>query len=201
MDVIITPSKLQGTVTAPPSKSMFHRLIICAALADGTSEIKSLPNSDDILATLSAVKSLGAAVSYTKNSILITGIDKNLAFKHPIPIHCGESGSTLRFMIPIAAALGIPVRFSGEGRLPVRPMGTYVPVLESHGVRTRYSGVLPFEITGVLKSGEYKIPADISSQFITGLLFALPMLNDNSKIILTTAVQSAPYIELTLNSL
>lgn len=201
MDIVVSPSKLNKVIDAPPSKSMFHRLIICSALANGTSEIKPLPDSEDILATISAVKSLGAEVEYTKNSILITGIEKALSFKHPIPIHCSESGSTLRFMIPIAAALGIPASFSGEGRLPLRPMDTYVPVLESHSVKTRYSGTLPFNISGRLKSGEYEIPADISSQFITGLLFALPLLDGDSKIILTTKAQSASYIELTLNVL
>ncbi len=205
MDIAVSPSSINKPVSAPPSKSMFHRLIICAALSDGVSKIKPLADSDDIKATINAVTALGADVKISDGAILITGIgakkDVTERSTDPITVHCSESGSTLRFMIPIAAALGISASFTGEGRLPVRPMNTYLPVFENKGVEVNYSGILPFEISGKLVSGEYRIAGDVSSQFITGLLFSLPLLDGDSKIILTSELTSAPYIELTLNAL
>lgn len=201
MDITVSPSKTGGEVFAPPSKSVFHRLIICAALCEGTSEIKPLPSSDDINATLGAVKSLGADIEYTDSSVIIKGIGNFEASSDAFKINCGESGSTLRFLIPVAAALGKKASFNGSGRLPNRPMDAYVPVLKEHGIDVKYDGVLPFSVSGKLSAGEFRIPADISSQFITGLLFALPLLEGDSEIVFTTPLQSAPYIDITVSVL
>lgn len=200
MDLLLSPGVLRGAAAAIPSKSVYHRQVLCAALAQGRSRITPAFDSQDISATLGAVQALGAQVTELPGmGVEIQGI--GTVCRAPVEIHCGESGSTLRFLIPVAAALGLEAVFTGEGRLPKRPLGPYVPVLKEHGVAVDYKGELPFSIRGRLEPGEYRIAADISSQFITGLLFALPLLEGDSTVVFTSQVQSRPYIDMTVQTL
>lgn len=195
-NVIITPAVLHGKVTPPPSKSVAHRAIICAALAKGQSRIAPFENSKDMEATIGAVRALGAKVRADKKGLLIDGSNTfcNIASK----IDCLESGSTLRFMVPIAAAGGANVTFKGKGRLPQRPIGPYLDCLPKNGVSCETKGGLPLTIKGKLAPGVYTLPGDVSSQFVTGLLLALPLLDGDSEIRLTTPLQSEGYIDLTI---
>lgn len=196
MNIRITPSMLEGTVSIPASKSYAHRAIICAALADGCSEISGVTMSKDITATIEAMKALGAAVEQvSEDTLRVSGVS---GIPAAADIDCNESGSTLRFIIPIAAALGVESRFFGRGRLPQRPIDIYTRELGNHGITFDYDHTMPFGISGKLTSGKYYIEGDVSSQFITGLLFALPLLEQDSEIIITTEkLESKPYIDIT----
>ncbi len=189
-----------GDVTVPPSKSVAHRAILCAALAKGTSELHPIAASKDMAATIGAVKALGANAEYdeTTQTLYVNGIESAAS---QAEIDCIESGSTLRFLIPIAAALGTRATFIGRGRLPKRPIGCYTECLPPHGTMCETQGGLPFAIHGKLQPGEFSIPGNISSQFITGLLFALPLLNGNSRITLITELESAGYVDITISVL
>lgn len=195
MDVRIQPSVLRGDVDIPASKSYAHRAIICAALADGSSVISGVTMSNDIYATIDAMKALGAQITALSDTTLrIDGIKKA---PEAAEIDCNESGSTLRFVIPIAAALGIRSVFNGRGRLPQRPIDIYIRELGKHGITFNYNNTMPFDISGSLTGREYHAEGNVSSQFITGLLFALPLLNEDSDIILTSKLESKPYIDIT----
>lgn len=195
-NVTIKPSRLKGSVQAPPSKSDVHRAIICAALAKGESVISPVAFSEDILATIDCIKALGAEVSVVENKVKINSsrIFENEEAEMP----CRESGSTLRFFIPVAAAGGVNAVFNGKGRLPQRPLGVYTELLPNHGVECITEGGLPFEIKGRITPGRFDVPGNISSQFITGLLFALPLLEGDSIIHLTSPLQSKGYIDMTV---
>lgn len=197
MNIQITPGPLSGTVCAPPSKSIAHRALICAALAEGTSVISPVDSSKDMDATIGALRAMGAVISRLGKRISVTGISAPPA---QAQIDCIESGSTLRFLIPVAAALGISCRFTGSGRLPQRPLTPYVDAFLYKGIKLD-SCFVPASCSGQLEPGTYQIPGDISSQFITGLLFALPILDGDSVISLTTPLESAPYIDLTIDVL
>lgn len=197
MNIQITPGPLSGTVCAPPSKSIAHRALICAALSDGTSVISPVDSSKDMDATIGALRAMGAKITRQGKEISVTGIGTPPA---QALIDCVESGSTLRFLIPVAAALGISCRFTGSGRLPQRPLTPYFDVFPDKGVKLD-SSFVPVSCSGRLKPGTYQIPGDISSQFITGLLFALPILDGDSVISLTAPLESAPYIDLTIDVL
>lgn len=177
--VKIENAALNGSVVLPPSKSAAQRAVICSFLAGGGS-VEPIIGSKDMQAAVGAAQSL-------KNGDKI--------------INCIESGNTLRFFIPVAAALGRNVTFIGEGRLPQRPLGEYLRLLPEHGVKIKSGGSLPLEISGQLHSGVYEIRGDISSQYITGLLFALPLLDGDSEIRLTTPLQSKPYVDMTVKIL
>jgi 3-phosphoshikimate 1-carboxyvinyltransferase len=172
-------SILKGRVEIPPSKSAAHRALICSFLSGG-GNVEGIINSADMKATVGALEAL-------KNG--------------EETINCLESGSTLRFLIPVAAALGKSVCFTGDGRLPERPIAEYISLLESHGVKCKSNGFLPLEISGKLKAGRFEIRGDISSQYITGLLLALPILKERSEIVLTTELQSKPYVDMTIKVL
>lgn len=197
-NVTVSPCKLNGTVTVPPSKSDVHRAILCSALAKGKSVISPVDMSQDILATIDCVQALGVAVTVKGNTITVDGSGL-FTSAGAAALCCRESGSTLRFMIPIAGALGMTATFNGKGRLPQRPIGIYLDCLPPKGVTCDTKGGLPLTITGTLQSGEYKIPGDISSQFITGLLLALPLLKGDSQITLTSPPQSIGYINMTID--
>lgn len=194
-NIIYKKPVLGGTVSVPPSKSTAHRAIICAALANGDSTIFNIDNSNDMMATMNFIKAIGKDFDYDYESktlkIVGNGIDHAST-----EIDCIESGSTLRFIIPVMAALGISTKFTGSGRLPQRPIGLYKEVLKA--VNTKGDG-LPFYIDGQLESGDFEVRGDISSQFITGLLLALPLLKGDSKIILTTELQSKSYVDITID--
>lgn len=202
MDILIKPSKLRGKIDIPASKSCAHRALICAALADGQSAISGLKYcSNDIDATIYAMSALGAEFlvgQHNSSTQCVFGI-QNIPEK--AVIDCNESGSTLRFIIPIAAALGIETEFHGKGRLPQRPIDIYIRELSKHGIKFDYNNTMPFTISGKLTSGVYEIEGNVSSQFITGLLFALPLVDGDSEIILTSHLESRPYVDITIDTL
>lgn len=198
MDILIKPSVLKGKLDIPASKSCAHRAVICAALAKGTSRISGITMSKDIEATIEAMRSLGASFEINGNELTVNGTSGNLCGQ--ADIDCNESGSTLRFVIPIAAALGAHAIFRGKGRLPMRPVDIYIRELSEHGVKF-ITEKMPYEINGRLCGGTYKIEGNVSSQFITGLLFALPLVNEDSEIILTSRLESRPYVDITIDIL
>ncbi len=187
-----------GDVTVPPSKSAAHRALLCAALSKGKSTVCNIDRSKDMEATLGAIRALGAAAAYDREQKTVAIDASKLGCRDSGEIDCLESGSTLRFLIPIAAAIGGNWRFIGSGRLPQRPLGVYGALLPEHGVEFCSEGGLPLEISGKLTAGEYRLPGNVSSQFITGLLFALPLLDGDSRILLTSPLESKGYVELTI---
>lgn len=200
MTVEITPAPLCGKVFIPPSKSAAHRLILGAALSKGTSRVEPACHSKDIDATLKAAAALGAEITEQNGAFYITGIGGRPQSGSPVTIDCGESGSTLRFLLPVAAALGRTVTFTGHGRLPQRPMREMTELLRRHGVQCS-ADLLPITVTGRLNPGVFKISGAVSSQHLTGLLLALPLIGPNSSAELTTPLQSAGYIDLTVQAL
>lgn len=199
MNVRIKPSKLIGRVNAPSSKSFSHRMLIAAALAGGVSEISNISASEDIDATVGALTALGAKIFREGNTYTVMGIKTPAA---SAVIDCRESGSTMRFIIPIAAALGCSCEFHGKGKLPERPITPYIRELGKNGaVITKTEGVMPFTMNGTLKGGDYVLEGDISSQFISGLLFALPLCSGNSVIRLASRLESKPYADMTVEAL
>lgn len=200
-DAIVSPGVLNGTVRVPSSKSAGHRAMLCAALANGTSLLTHLDFSKDMDVTLGAIQVLGCTVSAEQQQ---DGTSLHIAAGAPpsrAEIDCGESGSTLRFLIPICAALGIETIFTGHGRLPERPIGIYLDLLPHHGITCKTEGGLPLQISGKLTPGTFSLPGDVSSQFITGLLLALPLLQQDSTIELTTPLESAAYVTMTLETM
>lgn len=196
---LITPHALSGTLDVPPSKSDAHRAIICALLAKDISEIYPIDLSNDIMATINAAKALGASVNLVSNRLII---DSRYAFsKNYITLNCYESGSTLRFLIPIVCAYGVETTFEGMDSLIARPIDVFTKFLPNFGVKCISSGTLPLTVSGNLTSGKFEIPGDISSQFITGLLFALPLLKGDSEIIITTPIESEGYINMTIKTM
>ena len=199
MNVTIKPSVAIGEINAPPSKSCAHRLLICAALSEGKSVIDNIGTNDDIIATVSCLKELGAKIEIEGNKAIIYGIDIKRK-KECINLFCNESGSTLRFLIPLSLLFSKTASFSGSQRLLERPQSVYEELFSEMGCYLK-KGEKALEAGGELKSGTYKIRGDVSSQFLTGLLFSLPLLDDESEIILTTPLQSAPYIDITIDVL
>ena len=195
MNIIIQPRTLSGRVVIPPSKSISHRALICAALAKGESEITGVLQCEDIDATTEALTALGAEIRTENGVTYVKGIEKAPEYAE---INCRESGSTLRFIIPVAAALGVEAVFTGCGKLPTRPITPYLEQFPKHGVKF-VSDTLPYHIKGKLNSGVYPVTGDISSQFITGLMFAMPLLDGSSTIQLTSPLQSKPYADITVH--
>ena len=195
MTVSVNASKTCGKVGIIPSKSVAHRLLICAALSDAPSEIVCNASSKDIDATAECLRKLGAVIEKRDGVFFVTPIEKPLGGE----IFCGESGSTLRFLIPVATALGEENIFTGAGRLPERPCMQLVSALSENGARIEYGGRLPLKVSGGLRSGKFRIAGDISSQFITGLLLSLPLLEGESEIEITGKIESRPYIDITLD--
>lgn len=197
--VVITPTKLSGSLTVPPSKSAAHRLLICAALAKGESFVDNIDLSQDISATVSAMRALGSSLEQKGEGFLCRG-GSYLPDKDGILIDCCESGSTIRFLIPIALAFGGSFRFTGRGRLLDRPLDAYFDICKKDGIsfEKRDSEIY---FSGKLKGGEYSLRGDVSSQFITGLLFALPLIDADSMIKITTPLESKGYIDMTLSAL
>ena len=197
MTVYIKPSVACGEITAPPSKSISHRALIAAALTNG-SKVNNIAQSDDIKATLGALKTLGADIKINNNSAEIGGFIPQKA-SH-CKIDAKESGSTLRFLIPLCMMCGKKVTFTGAKRLFQRDLSVYEKIAGEQGIvflRTENS----LTVNGCLKSGEYNVRGDISSQFISGLMFALPLLQDDSYIRFTTPPESRPYIDMTVKVL
>ncbi|WP_293007370.1 MULTISPECIES: 3-phosphoshikimate 1-carboxyvinyltransferase [unclassified Oscillibacter] len=201
MDMHISPALLRGAVTPPPSKSMAHRLLISAALAEGTSIIHNVALSQDIEATLRCVEALGCSWEQAGPfSLRIHGCGPIVPTDKTPRFDCGESGSTLRFFIPLALAIAGSGAFTGRGRLMERPQAPYFDLFDEKGIaHSMENGVLT--VRGALKSGEYSLPGDVSSQFFTGLLFALPLLKEDSVIVSSTKPESVDYIAMTVEAL
>lgn len=198
-DVKFSPFVPNGTVNVPPSKSDVHRAIICAAMANGVSRISPVALSNDIKATIGCIKALGADAVLENNVLTVDGT--NMYKNKTALLDCGESGSTLRFFIPIAAVGNINATFVGKGKLPQRPIGIFTEALPKAGTICKTEGGLPLEIKGQLKSGIFEIPGNVSSQFITGLLLALPILEGDSEIVLTSPLESVGYIAMTIRTM
>ena len=183
-----------GTIAAPPSKSMAHRAVLCAALAEGRSRITNLEFRKDISATLSAAGQLCAAVDTGADEAVVEGLGHFLPLS--APVDCCESGSTLRFLIPIASLTGQPVTFTGRGRLMERPQSVYEALYRQQNLRFERSAA-GLTVEGALSPGDYRLAGDVSSQFISGLLFALPLLPGDSTLHLLPPVESRSYIDMT----
>lgn len=197
MNVKIKPAKLSGTLSAVSSKSDGHRKIIAAALADKPTEISINNFSDDIDATLFCIKNLGGDFEKNEKGVVVFPISKKVEYAE---LNFRESGSTARFLLPVAAALCENCSFTGSGRLPKRPLFELTNQLRLHGVEVS-DDLLPITTSGILQSGEYEIRGDVSSQHLTGLLFTLPLLLGENKIVLTSPLASAPYVDMTLDTL
>ena len=198
MSITLLPGQLSGTVTAPSSKSMAHRLLICAALGDAPVSLALNTTSDDILATARCLSALGARIEKRDYGMEIepiahtpTGLCR---------LDCGESGSTLRFLLPVVGALGAKSEILMRGRLPLRPLSPLDEVLKSHGMELSRQGD-KLLCSGQLRPGAYSIPGDVSSQYISGLLMALPRLGGDSRLTVTGRIESADYIRMTMSVL
>lgn len=197
MNVVVTPSPLSGAVRVPASKSVAHRLLICAALADGPTRVEIGATNRDVEATIACLRALGAGIERTDSGLTVSPA---VHIPKEATLDCGESGSTLRFLLPVAAALGTRARFIGHGRLPERPNAPLVAALRAHGAAVD-GDLLPMTVSGPLTGGLWTLPGNVSSQYVTGLLFALPLLRDDSAIRLTTPLASAAYVDMTLRAL
>ncbi len=197
----VRPAELTGNIKAISSKSDLHRAIIAASLCETPVKIYCNTLSADIVATVACLNSLAANIeaSQVQGGYVISVATGHKAPKEPI-CNCNESGTTLRLLTPVAAAKYSHVTFEGQGRLAQRPMEPLLSCMREHGVSFSRD-TLPFTIKGHLKPGTYKIAGDVSSQFISGLLFALPLLKKRSKILLTTKLESAPYVNMTTATL
>lgn len=200
----ITPRKLRGAVAVPASKSQSHRLLLAAALAEGESVLTGLTPSKDIEATLRCLEELGAEFTAQGEHLTVRGVGRSEmgpSMRRAYPrLDCGESGSTLRFLIPIALALRGGGFFRGHGRLMERPLTPYWDAFREKGICAQTQGEELF-VQGALKGGDYPLAGNVSSQFVTGLLFALPLLDAPSTLTLTTPLESADYVTMTLDAL
>ena len=200
-NILIKPRKLSGEVIVPPSKSMAHRAIICAALSKGKSIIDNIDLSDDIIATINAARSMGAKIKIDNRKVVVEGILSSPNNEDFI-VDCNESGSTLRFFVPITMLLNQKKTFIGKGNLGKRPLNVFYEIFDKQGIKYSYKkDILDLQVEGKLKADTFYVRGDISSQFITGLLFALPLLNDDSKIVITSKLESKSYLDLTLSML
>ena len=200
MQIRITPKSLSGTVSAPVSKSAAHRLLICAALGDRPCKIRCNGTNADIEATIACLCALGANIRREGEDLLVTPISM-ADTAHGATLDCGESGSTLRFLLPVVCALSADCTLIGHGRLPSRPLSPLYEELVAHGAILSENGKMPLTVGGELSSGVFTIDGGVSSQFISGLLFALPLLQKPAEIVVTGKLESARYIDLTLEAL
>ena len=199
MKVIFTPSHLQGTVLAPPSKSMAHRMLICGGLSDGKSTIRGISESDDVSATLRSLTALG--VTYEKEGAVVTVQGTDVRASAPkSELYCHESGSTLRFLLPLCLLNGNGATLSGTEKLLSRPLSVYETICKEQGIQY-LQGKTNVSVKGKLRAGEYKIPGNISSQFITGLLFTLPLCDGDSILHILPPIESRSYLDLTIEAL
>ena len=198
MDLTIYPGKLSGTIAAIPSKSQAHRLLICAAFSDKPTILYCSDTNQDIEATASCLNQLGAKITRTADAYHVQPIKEIPSFAE---IDCCESGSTLRFMLPIVCALGVDTVIHMSGRLPYRPLSPMWEELERMGCVLTRPTETTIRTSGKLRSGEYSIAGNISSQFISGLLFALSLLDGSSCLNVTGTMESKPYIDMTQKAL
>lgn len=199
MTAKIKPSVASGTVRAPASKSMAHRLLICAALAKGESCVCGVTYSQDILATLDCLQKMGADIKRQNDTVKITGI-KDIRQRGENTFFCRESESTLRFLLPLLLLSDTKQRFNGAGLLMSRPMGVYEKICREKGLHFRQTSS-EIEICGVLAGGEFEIAGNVSSQFISGLLFALTLCGEDSRIRIVPPIESRSYINMTVDAM
>lgn len=198
MDITITPTRLHGTISAIPSKSQVHRLLILSAFADGHTKLFCSRVSQDMLATMDCLNALGAAISVSDDGFFVHPAN---SLPSSATLNCRESGSTLRFLLPVAAALGLDTTFQMEGRLSSRPLSPLWEELERHGCTLAWLDDHTLHLAGGLNPGDYQIAANVSSQFISGLLFAMALIPGHSQLSLTGQVTSLPYIHMTLDAM
>jgi 3-phosphoshikimate 1-carboxyvinyltransferase len=199
MRVRIEKGRASGKISAPASKSMAHRLLISAAMCDGVSTIRGISSCEDVLATLDCLDALGIKTERVGDDVTVYGRDLSSVSPEK-PLVCRESGSTLRFMIPIAMLSSQTAVFYGAERLMQRPMGVYEKLFSEKGL-TYIGDGKSIVVRGPLKGGEYSLVGNVSSQFISGLIFALPNAKEDSVIRITTPIESRSYINLTINAL
>lgn len=202
----IEPRSLTGTLRVPSSKSMGHRALVCAALAQGSSQVEGVSVSRDILATCDCLRQLGAVITSREETGGRTAFTVEGTRPHQVgtEMDCGESGSTLRFLIPLAALTGDAFTFQGSGKLGSRPLEPYEVIFRQQGLVFRKGSArdnFPLTVQGALRPGHFTLPGDVSSQFISGLLFALPLLEGESTLEITGKLESQSYIALTLSAL
>lgn len=206
MNVVLSPNALHGTVQVPSSKSIGHRDLICAALAEGESIVENISPSQDIEATCRILCTLGAVIEKISSDQpgraayrIQGGLHKrNL----PLRADCSESGSTLRFLIPVGILSGNTITFQGRGRLAQRPLEPYYGIFRQRDIHYQTTGrSLPLTVCGDLTPGRYALPGDVSSQFFTGLLLTLPLIHGDSLLCSTTPLESASYVDMTLSCL
>lgn len=197
MNIKLPPSLIGGTIPAIPSKSDVHRTLICAALSDKVCTFPLSAYSADIEATIRCLRALGATITVADGVCVVQPITTPAIAP---TLDCGESGSTLRFLLPVAAALGTGATFTGHGRLPDRPISELLNTLAAHGV-TASAPHLPLTLCGKLAGGEFAIGGDISSQYVTGLLLALPLTAEKGSIHIATPLQSGGYVEMTCRTM
>lgn len=198
MRVTVQKGRATGTIAAPPSKSMAHRLLICAALAEGTSVVRGVSSSQDVCATIDCLRALGARMEQEGSDVTVHGIGASVSSENRL--FCRESGSTMRFLIPVAALSERPITLCGAPQLMRRPMKLYEDLFREKGL-TFLHREDAVTVAGPLRAGDFYLPGDVSSQFISGLLFTLPLLAGDSRIHITTALESRSYIALTLAAL
>lgn len=198
MNQTVHSAELGGSIAAIPSKSQAHRLLICAALADAPSQVLCSGTSADILATVRCLQGLGADIRKTEDGFAVNPVGN---MKKSAKLQPGESGSTLRFLLPVAGALGYEGQFYMEGRLPQRPLAPLDAELCRHGMRLCRVQEDVLAVSGSLAGGDYTLPGDVSSQYISGLLFALPLLPGDSTLTITGKWESADYITMTVRAL
>ena len=194
MDITISPRRLRGDLTVIPSKSQAHRLLICAAFSDKPTLLQCAETNRDIEATADCLTALGAKIIRTDSGYTVFPVK---AVPEQAELHCRESGSTLRFLLPVAGALGVDALFTMEGRLPQRPLSPLWEEMERMGCTLTRPTSDTIRCTGKLRPGAYRIDGGISSQYITGLLLALSLLGSGSQLEITGKAESRPYIEMT----
>lgn len=197
MDLLIKPSKLTGRISVIPSKSQAHRLMICSAFADKPTFLHCSDTNRDIEATAACLSAMGAQIQRTSEGYQILPIKKSVKTAW---LPCGDSGSTLRFLLPVVGALGIDATFKLEGKLPQRPLSPLWEEMERMGCKLKLDGNC-LHCSGQLCSGEYSIDGGVSSQFVSGLLFAAALIPGENAITITGKTESKPYIDMTLDVL
>jgi len=203
MKALITPGPLSGVVRAPASKSVAHRMLICAALADAPCSVALEGSNDDIDATLRCLEALGAGVERAAGELRVTPLPRaedGLRAQPCALLDCGESGSTLRFLLPLAAALGAGARVTGRGRLAQRPLSPLYEQLQAAGAELSEQGSFPLEVRGRAAGGIYRMPGNVSSQYVTGLLLAGPVMGGVC-VEVAKPVESRPYLDLTVSAM
>ena len=198
MNITIAPGPRTGSIRVPASKSQAHRLLICAALGTHPVRLRLDGRSRDIDATAGCLRALGAEIKVQDDALTVSPI--RAVPQAPCHLFCGESGSTLRFLLPVCGALGAQAVFHMEGRLPERPLAPLDRQLLAHGMTLRQEGALLYA-SGRLTGGAFSLPGSVSSQFVSGLLMALPRVEGESLLTLTDALQSAGYVDMTLDAL